>query len=183
MIPFQLHLEAWLRSFRGVGAFMQMTWSWPLAESAHFIGLTMLFGSIAAWDLRLLGMLRDVPALAFHRLIPFAVAGFVVNIATGVLFLMTYPDQYVYNAAFYLKMLCILLAGVNVAMFYMTMFGRVDALGPGVPPPLLARLNGGVSLLLWTTVIIAGRMITFFRPAQCDAAELATMLIADCLTR
>jgi hypothetical protein len=103
--------------------------------------------------------------------------------ATGIMFLMTYPDQYVYNAAFHLKMLCVVLAGLNVALFYMTMFKRVDALGPGVPPPLAARLNGGISLVLWTTVIIAGRMITFFRPARCTAAEAATLLIADCLTR
>jgi hypothetical protein len=183
MIPLQIQLEAWFDSFQRVAAFMQMTWSWPLAESAHFIGLTMLFGSIAAWDLRLLGMLRDVPALAFHRLIPFAVAGFGINIATGMLFLMTYPDQYVYNAAFHLKMLCIVLAGVNVATFYMTMFRRVDRLAAGAPPPLVARLNGGVSLALWVIVIVCGRMITFFRPARCSAAELAAMLVADCLPR
>ena len=128
-------------------------------------------------------MLKHVPVVAFHRLIPFAVSGFAINITTGTLFLMTYPDQYIYNSAFHLKVLCIALAGVNVALFYLTTFRRVAVLTTDGPPPLLARLSGGVSLALWITVIIAGRMITFFRPVPCSRAELATMMIADCLTR
>jgi hypothetical protein len=48
---------------------------------------------------------------------------------------------------------------------------------------MLARVNGGVSLVLWITVIICGRMITFFRPTQCDPAELAAVIIADCIVR
>jgi len=60
MIPFQVQFEAWLRSFTGLAAFMQMKWSWPAMESAHFIGLTLLFGSIAAWDLRLVGALKEI---------------------------------------------------------------------------------------------------------------------------
>src|SRR5688572_27530433 len=104
MIPLQVQLEALLASFPQVAAFMRLSWSWPFVESAHFIGLTLLFGSIAAWDLRLFGMLKEIPVIAFHRLVPFAVIGFGINITTGTLFLMTYPDQYIYNPAFHLKM-------------------------------------------------------------------------------
>jgi hypothetical protein len=182
MIPLQVQLEAALRSFRQVASFMQLQWSWPLAESAHFIGLTLLFGSIAAWDLRLLGMVKDVPVKAFHRLVPFAVLGFAINIASGLTFLMTFPDQYVYNPAFHLKMLCIGLAGLNVAVFYLVTFRRVNALGPGMQPPLMARASGAISLILWTAVIICGRMITFFRPLPCDAGQIAGFL-AKCVVR
>ena len=109
MIPFQVSLESTLASFPQVAALMQLQWAWPLFESAHFIGLTLLFGSIAAWDLRLLGMVREIPLAAFHRLVPFAVIGFAINMTSGTFFLMTFPDQYVYNSAFHLKMLCVLL--------------------------------------------------------------------------
>ena len=131
MIPFQVELETVLRSFTRVAEFMQFHWSWPLVESIHFIGLTLLLGSIGAWDLRLLGLAKQVPIAAFHRLIPFAILGFGINAASGTLFLMTHPDQYVYNPAFHLKVLCLCLAGLNVMLFYLTSFRRIAGLGPG----------------------------------------------------
>jgi hypothetical protein len=182
MIQFQVQLEATLASFQQVSSLMQMKWAWPLAESAHFIGLTLLFGSIAAWDLRLLGVLKDVPVIAFHRLVPLAVVGFAINITSGAFFLMTFPDQYVYNSAFHLKMFCVMLAGFNVVFFYLMMFRRVNTLGPGAQPPLFARASGAISLVLWTTVIICGRMITFFRPAPCDVGD-AVGFLAKCIVR
>lgn len=182
MIPFQVQLEAALASFTRVAAFMQLHWSWPAIESAHFMGLTLLLGSIAAWDLRLLGLMKEVPVSAFHRLVPYAVLGFAINATTGSLFLITFPDQYVYNPAFHLKVLCLLLAGGNVAFFYLALFRRVSALGPGEQPPALARVSGAVSLVLWTIVIVCGRMITFFRPSGCDVGE-AVGFLAECIVR
>ena len=90
MIPFQVQFEAWLRSFPSVAAFMQTPWAWPAVESAHFIGLTLLFGSIAAWDLRLVGLLKEVPVSAFHKLVPFAALGFAINVASGSMFLVIF---------------------------------------------------------------------------------------------
>ncbi len=165
-----------------MAALMRTSWGWPIAESIHFVGLTLLFGSIAAWDLRLVGMAKHVPIAAFHRLIPFAILGFMINAGSGSFFLMTEPDQYVYNPAFQLKMLCVVLAGINVGLFYLTMFRRVNRLGPGVQGPVLARLNGLVSLVLWITVIICGRMITFYRPARCRPGQVLGF-IADCIVR
>ena len=182
MIPFQVELESTLRSFTQVAALMRTNWGWPIAESIHFVGLTLLFGSIAAWDLRLVGVAKHVPIAAFHRLIPFAILGFMINAGSGSFFLMTEPDQYVYNPAFQLKMLCVVLAGINVGLFYLTMFRRVNRLGPGVQGPILARLNGAVSLVLWVTVIICGRMITFYRPARCRPGQVIGF-IADCIVR
>ena len=182
MIEWQVQLEAFLASFTNVAAFMQLHWSWPAAESAHFIGLTLLLGSIGAWDLRLLGLIGNVPAAAFHRLVPFAVIGFGINAATGSLFLVTFPNQYIYNSAFHLKVLCLILAGLNVAFFYLVVFRRIRTLPPGQPLPILARVSGGVSLVLWLTVIVCGRMITFFRPALCRGEE-ALQFVADCIVR
>jgi hypothetical protein len=183
MIPWQVQLEAVLASFTRVAAFLETTtYAWGVLESIHFVGLTFLLGSIAAWDLRLLGVMREVPVAAFHRLIPFAVLGFGINVTSGVLFLMTDPDQYVYNSAFHLKMFCVALAGANVMMFYLTMFRRVQSLGPGAQPPALARLNGAVSLVLWVTVIICGRMITFYRPNVCLPGQTLGLL-ANCIVR
>jgi hypothetical protein len=183
MIPLQVHFEAWLRTFTGISALMQTKWVWPAVESAHFIGLTLLFGAIAAWDLRLVGGLKEVPVSAFHKLVPFAILGFAINMTSGFMFLVTFPEQYVYNTAFQLKMLCVMLAGLNVFVLYLTTFRRMATFTSGQQPPLMGRLAGAVSIGLWITVIICGRMITFYRPAgRCSAGEVVSFL-ADCVVR
>jgi len=96
------------------------------------------------------------------------------------MFLMGYPDQYVYNSAFQLKMLCVLLAGLNVTLFYLGSFSRITRLGPGEQASVPGRIAGLVSMALWTTVIVCGRMITFYRPVGCDAGQ-AVGFIANCI--
>ena len=182
VIRFQVRLEEWLQTFPAIASFMETAWGWPIVESIHFVGLTLLFGAIAAWDLRLLGVAKQVPLAAFHRLVPFAVIGFVINAVSGSFFLMTVPNQYIYNPAFLLKMACVLLAGVNVAVFYATMFRQVWATNAPSGESPFARVSGAVSLTLWIIVIVCGRMITFYRPEVCDAGD-ATGLIATCIVR
>src|SRR5687768_5642711 len=164
MAPFQRWLELTLGSADTVAALMETPWAWPIAESVHFIGLTLLFGSIVAWDLRLLGLAKGVPIAAFHHLVPLSVLGFALNASTGSLFLMTYPDQYIYNPAFHFKVLCLALAGVNVLVFYAATYRHVSVLPPDRGAPFGARAAGVISLACWTAVIIFGRLITFYRP-------------------
>ena len=182
MVPFQLALERFFQSFPNVAALMETAWGWPIVESVHFIGLTLLFGSIAAWDLRLLGVAKEVPSIAFHRLVPYAVAGFAINAASGMFFLMTTPNQYIYNPAFHLKMLCVALAGANVLVFYLTIFRGIARRGPGARGLAFARFSGLASLVLWCIVIVCGRMITFYRPEICQPGEPLGFL-ATCVVR
>jgi hypothetical protein len=182
MASFQQWLEQTLRSAEGVAAVMQTQWAWPIAESVHFIGLTLLFGSIAAWDLRLLGMAKAVPIAAFHRLVPLSVLGFTLNAATGSLFLMTFPDQYIYNPAFHLKVLFLGLAGANVVVFYATTYRRVNTAAAGSSIPVGARVAGVTSLICWTAIIIFGRLLTFYRPNECFPDEVVTFL-STCFPR
>jgi hypothetical protein len=160
-----------------VAAFMRTDWGWPTIESVHFIGLTMLFGTIAVWDFRLLGMAKRIPIAEFHRLVPFGVLGFFVNISSGSMFLMTEPNQYIYNPAFQFKMLLLAIAGLNVAVFYTTAFRRLIVLPPGVDAPRIVKMFGAVSLICWTGVIICGRLITFYRPFGCRPAEAAAFIL------
>ncbi len=140
------------------------SWMWAVLESLHFIGLSVLIGTIGMFDLRLLGFAKRVPIVALHRLIPLGIAGFALNATTGVLFLSGFPDQYIFNAAFRVKVALILIAGFNVVFFYRRVFRRLHDLHPDQPPPLAARIVGGVSLTCWIGVMCAGRLLTFFRP-------------------
>jgi hypothetical protein len=89
------------------------------------------------------------------------VLGFVINLVTGVLFLAGHPEQYVHNGAFQLKMLFVLLAGINVVLFNLTVFRETATLGPGDDAPKGARIMAAVSLLLWFGVMYLGRMLPY----------------------
>lgn len=139
-------------------------WGWPIAEIVHFTGLVLLIGTVGVVDLRMLGFLRGLSLPALHKLVPIGVVGFVMNVASGTVFVSSSPDQYLYNPAFQIKMSLIALAGINMALFYATTAGKLRQLGPDDMPPLAARIFAGVSLSSWLLVIAAGRVITAFRP-------------------
>jgi hypothetical protein len=167
MAPFQVWLVATLREVTVFSPFMHSSYGWSSCESAHFIGLSMLIGMIGTFDLRLLGVAKRIPIAALHRLIPWGIAGYAINVITGALFVITEPDQYIFNPAFHLKLLFMGLAGINVLAFYLTLFGRVKMLPPGADVPRPAKVVGAVSLTLWILVIICGRLLTFYRPFDC----------------
>src|SRR5688572_28671386 len=126
--------------------------------------MSLLAGTIVMFDLRLLGFARAVPVSALHRLILFGIGGFLLNMTTGICFICATPDQYLFNAAFRWKVVFIVIAGLNVLFFYTRVFRRLEAVSENVPPPLAARVVGGISLGAWIGVMSAGRLLTFFRP-------------------
>src|SRR6516225_818186 len=99
----QLTLVRWLLSINP--RFMHTAWGFPVAQSLHFIGLTLLVGTIWLFDLRLLGVAKRIPIAALHRLVPWTLLGYSFNVVTGALLLMTEPDQYILNRAFQFKLL------------------------------------------------------------------------------
>jgi len=139
-------------------------WGWAIFESLHFLGMSMLLGTVGVFDLRLLGFAKRIPIAALHRLIPIGISGFVINMVTGFCFLSATPDQYLYNLAFRWKVTFIAIAGLNVMIFYARTFKRLLETAPGATPPIAARVAGAVSLVAWIGVMSAGRLLTFFRP-------------------
>ena len=150
----------------GIFAFMNTQWGWPFIESLHFTGLTLLLCTIGLFDLRLMGFGRGIPVSSLHGLVYLGVAGFVLNVITGTMFVVSDPGQYVYNPAFQIKVLAICVAGINVAVFYLFFFQRVIAYPHHNRLPPQARLAGLVSLSCWCVVITGGRLITFYRPPE-----------------
>jgi len=105
-----------------------------------------------------------LPLPALHRLIPFGVGGFVLNVLTGIMFVTSVPDQYLYNPAFQSKLLSMALAGLNMLLFYSSSFRAVMQPSPSAQALRTARVFAAISLLCWAGVITGGRLITFFRP-------------------
>jgi hypothetical protein len=135
-------------------------WWWAFMMDMHFVGLALLIGTVGILDLRMLGFAKQIPIDPLHRLVPWAMAGFAINLVTGILAFTGMSNYYTYDWAFWLKMLAIMLLGLNVAAFYLTgAFDSVEGLGPGEDAPPLAKFIAATSLLLWFTVITLGRYI------------------------
>ena len=171
MVRFQMWLVTAFASVTPIGRLMHSAWGWPIAESLHFIGLSLLIGTVGLFDLRLLGVGRRIPIAAMHRLIPWGLAGFAINAVSGVAFLLAEPDQYVYNPSFHVKVLFIAAAGVNALSFYLTTYRKVTAASAPFAAPPAAKAMAAVSLSLWIGVIVAGRLLTFYRPFPCQPPE------------
>ena len=129
----------------------------------HFIGLALLIGTVGIFNLRMLGFAKALPIAPLHRLMPWAMAGFGTNAVTGILAFIGMPNYYTFDVAFWLKMLALLLLGLNAAAFYLTdAFPSVEHLGPGEDAPPFAKVMAATSLVLWFAVIALGRYIQPF---------------------
>jgi hypothetical protein len=139
-------------------------WVWPICESLHFMGLVLMAGTVGVFDLRLLGLAKGMAPAPLHRLLRWGIAGFAISLVTGLMFISATPDQYFFNRAFHVKMICLTLVGINVVLFYSLEFAKVKTMGPGDEAPLAAKVMAAVSFALLIAVMCAGRMLTFFRP-------------------
>ena len=141
-------------------AMVNLKWGWPASETVHFIGLSLLFGVVLLVDLRMLGFLKAIPFSALHRLLPWGVLGFGLNVVTGMLLFIGAPlDFYVANPTFLWKLVLILVAGANA--LYFTVFEQPWTLGAGDTPPLTARVAAASGIFLWVGVIFCGQMLPF----------------------
>jgi hypothetical protein len=134
-------------------------WVWPTCETLHFIGLSLLFGVSALVDLRMLGLMRNVPFPAIHRLLPWGILGFGINMITGMLFFVGAPEQYTTNPVFHWKIALMMLAAINV--LYFTIFDEAWVLGPGDDAPSTAKAVAFSALVLVIGVLFCGRMLPF----------------------
>ncbi len=138
-------------------------WLWPVLEIVHFIGLSLMFGALLTIDARLLGMFgtHDADAGSGKRLARLVWIGFCVNLASGTLFFIGDPMRYSINIGFQLKMLLILIAGLNLVVFQLRAQPLMADRDPASPAPAGARLVAAFSLLIWVGVLLLGRLIPY----------------------
>ena len=150
--------------------FTAYSWAWPLNEILHFTGLILLLGTVGIYDLRLLGVAKEIPLASLQRLLPWGVFGFALTSISGLLFttgiyanVQIHPYTILINDGFLqLKLAFYFLAGINLLAFYLTGMSRaVEDVGPGGDVPLLAKAFGGISLFCWIAVVYFGRLVVF----------------------
>ncbi|BAV64449.1 DUF6644 family protein [Sphingobium cloacae] len=135
----------------------------PWLESFHVLAITLVVGTIAIVDLRLLGYPshRRGARQLIVELLPFTWAAFVAAVITGVLLFISNAVKYSENPLFLIKMGLLLAAGVNMAIFHHGAYRKITEWDDLLPPPVSVRVAGASSLCLWIGVIIFGRWIGF----------------------
>lgn len=159
-------LHAWAErvEYSAVGvAIAESRHAFVLIEGAHLIGLSVAIGLLFVIDLRLLGVvLRGVPApRVLAALRPWVFGGFALIFLTGALLFWAAAGRLVQSPAFAVKLVLILLAGVNALFFEVVLARRAPAAGAAVRVPVPARAAALASLVLWTLVIAFGRLIPY----------------------
>ena len=140
-------------------------WFWPLCETIHYVGMSLLVGIIGVLDLRILGLFRSMPIGALKPLVPLAMAAFIGNLITGIFF-VTGTDSgasfYIENLSFQLKLAVLLVALINLIIFRLTgLEEAVYATPAGADAPYRAKVIAVVSLVAWTFTIVFGRLLMY----------------------
>ena len=137
-------------------------WLWPVLEIIHFFGLTLLMGGLIIVDLRMIGFFPTINLQGVKKLLPFVIFGFLLNLITGILFVYGDPSRYAINIGFQIKLILILLAGCNAAIYHFKVEGyALELVSSSIRPPLTIKLVGLTSLSLWTGVLLLGRLIPY----------------------
>lgn len=148
-----------------VAAFIKESmWAYPILETVHLVGLGLLFGSIVAYDLRVLGATAGLPlSVLGQHVLPWVWTGFLLNAASGVLLFSSDAVEFASNPALQAKLVLIALAGMNAAVFQLRTRQATHAMWSAGTAPVTERVLATLSIVLWTGVIIAGRMMAYVK--------------------
>jgi hypothetical protein len=155
----------WLYHWSPAVALRESEDVFPLIETAHVLAICLTVGTVVTVDLRLLRLImRDEPIKRLaHALLPYTWCGFALMLLTGLPLFAAESLQLYANPAFRLKLVFLALAGGNALLFHTTVYRSVDQWNERTSAPLGAGVLASVSLLLWSGIVVAGRLIAVFR--------------------
>ena len=161
-----MDISAWLKSLEGTGlasGIRDSLYLFPFLEAVHVMALSVVFGTIMIVDLRLLGFASTHRPFArmSSELLRITWGAFAVAAVTGTLMFMTNARVYAGNTSFRIKMVLLLLAGLNMAFFHLTAGRSVIRWDKDRSAPRIGRTTAALSLSLWIAIIFAGRVIGF----------------------
>ena len=145
-------------------------WGYPIGETVHLLGITLMFGAILLADLRFIGVGRHLGAGALYGgyLLRATWLGFGLIVLSGLSLFSAYAPDTIKSPIFVAKLALIAMAGVNMLFFTFRVSKGMHLWDRDVLPPLSARLSAGLSIVLWTLTIFAGRLIAY--PEMFEAA-------------
>ena len=159
-----LQVCQWLNDTRIATSIRESDVVFPVIETIHVLAITLLAGTVAIVDLRLLGLIlrRERVSQIAGQILPLTWVGFAAMFGSGVLLFLAEAAKSYANPAFRFKMLLLLIAGLNPLVFHSTVYRGVSSWDEAPVAPWRARLTAILSLTLWSGTIVAGRAIAYF---------------------
>lgn len=153
----------WLEQTSMGTTIRESLWLFPVIETVHIFGIILLVGGTSVLDLRLMGLtFRDEPVSKLAgRFLPWAWAGFIIQVTTGGLMFSSEATKMYGNLGFRVKMLMILAAGLNAFIFHSLAYQSVGKWDKDPVAPVSARVAGLLSILFWFGIVAAGRWIAY----------------------
>ena len=156
-----MDLLVWLENTWIAQTISTSIWLYPALESTHYVGLALLLGGIMLIDLRLLGVARSLPLRTMISLVPWVWAGFIINAATGTLMFIYGATSFGTNPSFQLKMVLMVLAGINALLFTIAAARSGDQWVSTDRTPVAVKAIATMSLVFWVGVMTAGRWMAY----------------------
>jgi hypothetical protein len=148
-----------------LGTFVrEAPWAFQVFAGIHILGLTASVGILMWFDLRLLGVtLPHCPISHVYRrlMLPWALTGFSTMFITGAILFSGFATKAYGNVFFRVKVATLLLLAVNALCFHRVTGTTIAQWDANERPPHAARLAGLIAIVLWTVVIMAGRMMSY----------------------
>lgn len=151
---------SWLESTWVAVVVGQTMYGYPLLETVHAVGMAMLIGAIGLLNARVLGYKPELPILGVHSLMPLAWIGFTLNLLSGTALFISDANYFFASYTFRVKMLLVVLAGINAWLLGRGYFGEVLAGAEPVPSTAVKCLAVS-SLFFWFGALIAGRLLAY----------------------
>lgn len=158
-----VQIAEWLES-TSVGLWVRESlWGFSIMVAVHILGLTLSVGTLLWFDLRLLGisMTGSQVSKVYRALMPWFAVGFGVMLVSGGVLLAGFATAAFENTFFRLKMAAVCVAAVNALAYHLMTERRIAHWDHAARPPFPVRLAGLVSIAVWATAILSGRMMSY----------------------
>lgn len=133
---------------------------YTLYLALHTLGLVFLLGPVVVIGFRMAGLVPKLPIAAMRSFFPLMVAGFLVNLVSGLVLFSTAPVGFVRNITFLVKLASVLIAVVVLRRFVRVVFGSETDPDAAIDTRRARRLFV-VSAAFWTLGIAAGRLTAY----------------------
>ena len=137
-------------------------WLYPMVEVVHIIGFAVLVGSVVMFDMRVLGLSKNIAVTDLARhLLTWSLAALLLIVPAGLMMFSAHPHDFASNSIFILKLCLIATAGLNAALFHVGVYRSVDHWNTAVAAPGIAKCQALLSIALWLTVVLCGRLLAY----------------------
>lgn len=158
-----VELTEWIQMSSMPSALRESAYAYPIIEGTHVLSLALAVGTIIWFDLRLVGLILRGQSIAnmYASLRPWIFLGFSLMLVTGVLLFLARAADVWQSTYFRIKIVLLLLCLANVLIYHFVVGKDSANWNNGEVAPAAARLAGGISLVLWFSVIAVGRIMAY----------------------